>query len=154
MNLEWNIKKFDELSLMELYQIIRARIEVFVLEQNCPYQDLDNLDYNSWHLFAVDKLRKSEHTEIVAYLRIVKPKLKYNEASIGRVITTSSYRKKGLGRKLMRKGIQFTEELYGNGGIRISAQKYLEHFYQSLGFISVSDVYLEDGIKHIEMLRN
>ncbi len=152
-NITWYIKTFNELNTGELYQIIRSRVEVFVLEQNCPYQDLDNRDYESWHLFAVDSSEKSENRRIVAYLRVVKPGLRFPEPSIGRVITLKSHRRIGLGRELMQRGIEFTEKTFPKQGIRISAQKYLEHFYKSLGFETVSGIYLEDGIKHVEMFK-
>ena len=149
-NIKWTIKKYKELSLNELYEILQIRLEVFVIEQTCFYQDIDGSDDKSSHLFGID----TETNKIVAYSRIVNPGITYKEPSIGRVITVKSHRKLGLGRVMMIKAIEYSENEYKGQGIRISGQKYLEAFYNNLGFKTVSDVYLEDGIEHVEMLKS
>lgn len=143
--INWILKKFDELSPSELYAILRLRNEVFIIEQNCIYQDLDNKDQASMHLMGWEK------DELVAYTRILPVGVSYNHPSIGRVVTSPSKRRTGLGKELMEKSIEFVENLYGKGPIRIGAQLYLKKFYEELGFRQVSDIYDEDNIQHIEM---
>lgn len=140
------IKRFSELTTYELYDILKLRSEVFVVEQNCIYQDIDSNDKLSYHLFLEDK------EEIIAYLRILPKGVSYSEASIGRVLTKADYRKKGLSRDMMNRAISFIMNTLEEKEIRISAQAYLLKFYNSLGFEPVSDIYLEDGIEHMEML--
>jgi ElaA protein len=147
MHLQWVFKKFAELNVFELYNILQLRSEVFVVEQNCPYLDADNNDQDAYHLSAYN------NDKIVAYTRIIKPGNIYKEASIGRVVTSPTVRRTGIGKILMEKSIESVEELYGKVPIKIGAQLYLKNFYSSLGFIQVSDMYLEDGIEHIYMLR-
>ncbi|GAA0739021.1 GNAT family N-acetyltransferase [Clostridium oceanicum] len=140
------IKKFNDLTLEELYSILKARNKVFIEEQNCPYMDLDSLDQNSYHLFLKEK------NEVIAYLRILKKGLSFKEISIGRVLVLKEYRKKGLAYKMVLKAISFIEKNLNEKEIRISAQEYIKSFYKGLGFKEVSEVYLEDNIPHIEML--
>ena len=147
MNLKWVLKKFEELSLDELYAILQLRIEVFVVEQNCPFQDIDNKDQSCYHFMAWD------NDTLCAYTRIVPPGVSYKLPSIGRVVTSPKTRGEGLGRVLMEKSIDETKKLYGETDIKIGAQVYLQKFYTSLGFIQSSDIYLEDGIEHMEMIR-
>jgi len=144
--LNWEIKKFKELKVEELYEILRIRNTVFVIEQQCIYQDVDDKDKNAYHLFAM------ENGKVVAYLRILGKGISYREVSIGRVLTNNNYRGKGLGKELMLKAIHFIENDLKEETIRISAQEYLLNFYGSLGFKSVSDMYIEDDIPHVEML--
>lgn len=132
-------------SPLELYKILKLRIEVFVVEQECPYEEIDNKDINAKHIYLKDK----EH--IVAYLRVLPPGLSYKEASIGRVLVNMKYRGKGYGRQIMKEGIEYCKSHY-TGDIKISAQAYLEKFYGSLGFERISKVYLEDNIPHIDMI--
>ncbi|MCW3119064.1 MAG: hypothetical protein JWM28_3146 [Chitinophagaceae bacterium] len=147
MNIKWVLKKFDDLTLDELYAILQLRIEVFIVEQNCPFQDADNKDQLTHHLMGwQDDL-------LCAYTRILPPGIFYELPSIGRVVTSPKTRKNGLGRLLMERSIRETENLYGPLNIRIGAQFYLKKFYQSLGFIQSSEIYLEDNIEHIEMTR-
>lgn len=143
----WSLKKFDELSPHELYAILQLRNEVFAVEQNCVYADMDNKDQLSYHLMG------SENDKLVAYTRIIPPGVIYSEPSIGRVVTSSSVRRTGVGKELMEKSIEETYNLYGKTPIKIGAQLYLLKFYAALGFIQTSDIYLEDGIEHIEMLK-
>ena len=128
-------KKFNELSLYELYEIMALRQEVFVVEQNCPYLDADGKDQSAWHLMGLN-----ENKKLVAY-------------SIGRVVTSTSARGGGIGRELMEQSIQWMEKLFPAQDIKIGAQCYLEKFYKSLGFEIAGDEYLEDGIPHYPMLR-
>jgi ElaA protein len=143
----WQLKKFDELSTKEVYEILRLRSEVFVVEQACVFLDMDNLDFDSHHLQGrVDG-------NLVAYVRILPPGLAYAEPSIGRVITSPAHRKVGAGIELMEKAVEKTISLYGKVPIMIGAQLYLKKFYEKFGFRKCSDVYMEDGIEHIKMIR-
>ncbi len=146
--INWTIKTFDQLNTTELYKYLALRAEVFIVEQNCPYQDLDGMDQRASHLLAFDG------ETLVACARMFAPGDCYTEASIGRVITKPSHRKLKLGHELMTKAIQFCEEQYHRSPILIGAQAYLEKFYESHGFLRVSDIYLEDNIPHIKMLRS
>lgn len=146
MQLNWVFKKFDELTTAELYAIMQLRNEVFVVEQNCVYQDADDKDQPSYHLCGWNGHK------LVAYTRIIPPGISYTEASIGRVVTSPAYRAKGAGRKLMQESINLTFDQFNCSQIQIGAQVYLTQFYQSLGFIPSSAEYLEDGIPHIEMI--
>lgn len=145
-NISWQCCRFQDLSLEQLYAILRARSEVFVVEQNCPYLDMDNADQESLHLIAW-----TEEQKAAAYLRIVPPGLKFTEASLGRVITSKFARGTGIGKQLLTRGIAACKEAHPTHAIRIGAQQYLEKFYQSFGFITVSEMYLEDDIPHVEM---
>jgi ElaA protein len=144
--IKWEIKKFNLLTLRELYAIIQLRNQVFVVEQKCVYQDADDKDQLAYHYMGWmdDKL--------VAYTRLIPPGVSYTECSIGRVVTCSSVRGEGLGRMLMQNSIEQCKQLFGNIFLKISAQVYLKNFYVSLGFIPQGEEYLEDGIQHIEML--
>lgn len=144
--IQWILKKFADLEPAELYAIIQLRNEVFVVEQQCVYQDADNKDPQSWHLAGW------QEGKLLAYTRLLPPGLAWPEPSIGRVVTSPSIRGTGLGRELMVQSIAKTRELFGKLPIRIGAQLYLLEFYQSLGFQQISDVYLEDDIKHVEMI--
>ena len=143
----WTIKKFDELTLDELYLILQLRNEVFIVEQNCVYNDIDGKDQSAWHFMAI------EGNNLVAYTRILPPGISYNDPAIGRVLTTPSKRRSGLGRELMKRSIEACDKLFGKSSITLSAQVYLQSFYESLGFIVVGEEYLDDGIPHIKMSR-
>lgn len=145
MQINWTLKKFEDLSVNELYAIIQLRNEVFVVEQNCVYQDTDGKDKKSLHVCGWDG------HNLAAYARIIPQGISYTEASIGRVVTSPAYRKTGTGRELMKTSISLTLENFNCSEIKIGAQVYLTNFYQSLGFKQSSDEYLEDGIPHIEM---
>lgn len=144
--INWTCKKFDDLSSSELYNIIQLRNEVFVVEQNCVYQDADNKDQPSYHLMGM------QEEKLVAYTRILAPGIAYQEASIGRVVTSPSIRRSGTGIALMQKSIKQVYQLFGETPIKIGAQLYLLSFYSSLGFKQTSAIYLEDNIEHVEML--
>jgi len=142
----WECKTFSELSNEELYKILQIRNEVFVVEQNCAYQDCDNKDLNAFHLTAWDE------NNLIAYTRLLPPGYSYPAAaSIGRVCVSFSSRRKKLGKLLMSKSIAQVYHLFGTVPIKISAQLYLRRFYESFSFTQFGDVYLEDGIEHISM---
>jgi len=145
--IKWSWSRFEELRLQDLYDALQLRARVFILEQG-PYLDPDGLDQASWHLLGRDRAGLMQ-----AYLRVVDPGLKYEEPSVGRVVTAAELRGRGLGRQLMEEGIGRCTAAWPGQGIRISAQAHLERFYGSLGFERVGEAYLEDGIPHIEMLR-
>jgi len=144
--MKFTIKPFEELTAAELYEIIKERINVFIVEQDCPYYDCDGKDYKARHLQA------KEGHRLAGYLRILPPGISYAEASIGRVLVAKDFRRRGLARSLMNLAIQYIFTEMKEKQIRISGQTYLEKFYTSLGFEKVSDVYLEDNLPHIEML--
>ncbi|RZL50924.1 MAG: GNAT family N-acetyltransferase [Pedobacter sp.] len=146
MELSWSYKFFNELTANELYAILQLRSEVFVVEQNCVYQDVDGKDKKSAHLMAW-------HGEnLVAYTRLVPQGVSFKEASIGRVITSPFYRGLGIGITLMEKSITHTLATYATNKIRIGAQLYLKRFYESFGFVTEGEEFLEDGIPHVEMV--
>ncbi|HVZ26292.1 MAG TPA: GNAT family N-acetyltransferase [Sediminibacterium sp.] len=140
-------RPFDALSPAELYAMLRLRSEVFVVEQNCVYPDLDNKDIACHHLFIWD------HEVLVAGARLLPPGLSFPEISIGRVVSAPAERRKGWGKVLMRSAIKACGELFGEGPIRIGAQLYLQAFYEGFGFEVIGDTYLEDNIPHIGMIR-
>ncbi len=143
----WNCWHFSELNTQQLYDILALRQEVFVVEQDCPYQDADGLDFDAWHICVYDE------GHLVAYTRILKKGVTYDDyASIGRVITSMRWRGKGKGRELMQYSIDKTKTLLGDGPIKISAQSHLEKYYASLGFKPTGEEYLEDGIPHMGMV--
>ena len=146
MQLNWTLKKFDGLTTIELYALLQLRNEVFVVEQNCAYQDADDKDQKSFHLMGWDG------DTLAAYTRIIPAGISYAEASIGRVVTSPRYRGAGAGKTLMQLSISNTFGLFNCNAIKIGAQLYLRKFYESLGFVQSSDEYLEDNIPHIEML--
>ncbi|WP_035651328.1 GNAT family N-acetyltransferase [Flavobacterium sp. ASV13] len=141
------IKSFDEFTNHELYQMLRLRSEVFVVEQNCPYLDLDNKDQQSFHLLYF------VNDELAGCTRLLPAGLSYDEIAIGRVVIAPRFRGLGLGTKIMEASIAGCQEKFGEGPIRISAQYHLSKFYQSVGFVEQGQPYDEDGIPHIEMLR-
>ena len=147
MNIQWLLKKFEALTPHQLYAILQLRNEVFVVEQNCVFQDADGKDQNSYHLMGLN------HHKLVAYARIVSPGEMYDEPSIGRVVCSPDVRKCGVGKELMIQSIAAAYALFGRQPIRIGAQLYLKNFYSSLGFEQVSEIYSEDGIEHIYMVK-
>jgi ElaA protein len=149
--LHWQFARFDDLPIRDWYAVSAARIDVFVMEQNCPFQDNDGADFASWHLLGWDDADGKR--ELAAYCRIVDPGIKFDEPSIGRVVTPRAFRSRGLGRVLMAEAVQRHQSLYPGQPNRIGAQQRLERFYEDFGFRTVSAMYLEDGIPHVEMLR-
>lgn len=147
MELQWKIKPFNALSVNELYDILRLRSEIFVVEQNCVYLDLDGKDKVALHLFG------EYEGKIVAYVRLFKAGICFDNASIGRVTVAANYRDRKWGHELMREAIVGIALHFGESKITIGAQLYLKKFYESHKFIQSSDMYLEDDIPHIEMIR-
>jgi ElaA protein len=141
------VKNFQELDTPELYDILQLRSEVFVVEQDCVYQDMDYKDQLALHLIGY------KETRIVAYTRVFKPGYYFKEASIGRVVVRKLERKHGYGLEIMKASIETVYKNFGDTPIHISAQKYLTEFYLSLGFNIVGEAYLEDGIPHVAMLK-
>ncbi|GAA4279561.1 GNAT family N-acetyltransferase [Aquimarina mytili] len=147
MDVRFEIKRFDELSTIELYKILRLRAEVFVVEQDCVYQDIDDKDQKAIHVIGYKK------DEIIAYTRLFDDGDYFENASIGRVVVSEKERKYGYGHDLIEKSIEAIKEVYERHTIKISAQTYLKKFYESHGFTQVGEEYLEDGIPHIGMIR-
>lgn len=147
-SIEFKIKRFNELSLIELYNLLKLRSEVFVVEQNCVYQDLDGKDEKALHVIGY------YNNEIVAYTRLFDKGYYFDETSIGRVVVSPKYRDKKWGFQLMQVSIDAVKEYFNETEITISAQQYLTKFYQSLGFVQTSEMYLEDDIPHIQMKRS
>jgi len=145
---QFTVKAFKDLSVDELYKILQLRETVFVVEQNCIYNDIDGIDAHCFHLFALDK----ETQSFIAYARLVPAKIKFDVPSIGRVISDKNYRGKGLGKALMKNAIDETMQLFKTNSIKISAQTYLFKFYVNLGFKPIGVPYDEDGIEHVDML--
>lgn len=144
--INWECKSFSELNTEEVYKILRLRSEVFVVEQNCIYQDCDNKDREAYHLMAWS------HEILVAYTRLFPPGISYPDAaSISRVCVAAAQRRTKLGKLLMSKSISEVYRLFGNTPIKISAQYYLKRFYESFSFVQQGHIYLEDGIEHIMM---
>ncbi len=149
--IEWQWQHFSSISGSDLYEVLRQRQQVFVLEQTCLYPDLDGHDLDAWHLMAW-RTTDGERT-LAAYLRCLAPGAKYDEMSLGRILTPAASRGTGIGRELVAEGIRHAERQHPGHRIRIGAQQRLEKFYQSFGFVTVTDPYDEDGILHIDMLR-
>ncbi|MBC7524998.1 MAG: GNAT family N-acetyltransferase [Flavobacterium sp.] len=143
--IEWEIKQFDSLSTLELYHILELRSLVFVVEQNCIYQDIDGKDEKALHVIG------TINSKIVAYCRLFKAGDYFENASIGRVVTHPEFRNKKLGHEMMQTAISSIKSHFKTTKITISAQLYLQKFYETHGFIKTSAVYLEDDIEHIEM---
>ncbi len=146
-NMIWKIKSFEEITTSELYEIIKARVDVFVVEQDCPYPDLDDYDQKALHLWA------EQDQKVLAYCRIFNQGIKYPETSIGRVLTTEKGRGKNFGKQLIQYAVETIENRFRTSEIRISAQDYLLRFYSGFGFEDTGKKYLEDNIPHTEMFR-
>jgi ElaA protein len=147
--INWTCKAFDEFTTREWHNITVIRQKVFIVEQYCPYSDIDNKDLKAYHLLGTN-----ENEEIVAYSRLLPVGLSYeNKASIGRILSTEKARGTGAGKELIKQSIEWVERLYGKVDIKIGAQYYLKGFYEKFGFRMVSDIYLEDCIPHIDMER-
>ena len=145
--LDIKVKKFNELSIQELYSLLKLRSEIFVVEQDCVYQDLDGKDAKALHVIGIN------NNEVVAYTRIFKPGDYFDIASIGRVAVHKDYRKFGYGKDIMQASINAVNEKFKEQQIKISAQTYLDKFYTELGFKAIGEGYLEDGIPHIQMVK-
>ena len=146
--MEWLFREYEKLTLSELYELLKLRASVFVVEQDCPYQDLDGKGLQATHLLGYKK-------KLIAYSRIFPPGTVDKEhASIGRIITIKQERGKGIGFKLVKKSVTFCREHFGDQIIKISAQVYLKKFYNQCGFVEKGKIYLEDGIPHCSMYLN
>ncbi|MDM5190796.1 GNAT family N-acetyltransferase [Bacillus sp. DX4.1] len=145
--MNWYIKKFEELTTNELYEILKERTNVFVVEQNCPYPEVDGKDIAAHHVFL------EKNGEIIAYSRVLPAGVAYKEVSFGRVLVKKEHRGTGLAKELLEKVLHFLETELKETTIKIQAQDYLQQFYGSFGFEAISDVYLEDNIPHINMLK-
>ncbi|WP_348548374.1 GNAT family N-acetyltransferase [Psychrobacter sp. KFRI-CH2-11] len=155
MTCEFSIKTFDELTSVDIYHILKARSQVFVVEQNCAYQDMDEVDFDCLHLIA------HQNAALVGYCRIIPPEFNpkkslenpaYSMPAIGRVLVLSEYRNQGLARQIMTHAIKYCRKKYGKKPIIISAQTYLLSFYESLGFVTEGERYLTDNIEHATMV--
>ena len=147
MEIQWEIKSFENLSVNELYDILKLRSTIFVVEQNCVYLDIDGKDKLALHLFG------EFDGKIVAYSRLFKPGISFENSSIGRVVVDADYRDQKWGHDLMRESIAGIKNHFGENKITIGAQLYLKKFYESLGFVQTGEMYLEDDIPHIQMKR-
>ncbi len=147
MDITWHFKEFDDLTSKELYEIFHLRVMVFMIEQDCLYNEIDGKDPKCSHLWC------EADGKILAYCRIVPPGVSYEKPSIGRVVSHPEFRHFKLGHQLMRHAIQIIENHYHTTEIKISAQSYLKNFYEKYGFHQTSDEYLEDDLPHMEMLR-
>src|SRR5699024_5784093 len=145
--MKYIIKTFNDLTNEELYKILKARVDVFVVEQTCPYPEIDNYDQEAIHYFLNDG------EEIMGYVRILPSGSRYSAASIGRVIVTTASRANGYARNIITKAIQYRYDAWKETKIKLQAQVYLETFYASLGFERISAEYLEDNIPHVDMIR-
>jgi ElaA protein len=144
--LSWIVKKYNDLTIDELYNILKERVTVFVLEQKCLYPEMDGKDKLAYHLF------KEKDGEIIAYLRILPKGTVFNEVALGRVLVHKEHRGSGIARDLIEKAIHVVYDELNEDRIRIQAQEYLLKFYASFGFAAISDTYLEDGIPHVDMI--
>jgi len=149
MTINWHIKHFGELTIHELYALLQLRAKVFAVEQDCVYQDLDDKDQKAVHVMG-----HTEDDQLVAYSRLLPQGISYDDMSIGRVVTDTSFRSYGIGKELMDVSINACYKCFGQGPIRISAQLYLKTFYEGYSFVAVTEPYIEDHILHIEMLKN
>lgn len=147
MAFRWEISTFDALSNNSLYRAMRLRQEVFVVEQNCIYPDLDGLDQESIHMLCW------RDTQLLAYQRCLPPGLSYTESALGRIVVARAGRGHKLGRELVQRGIDHNIKAWPQSNIKVGAQAYLRSFYESLGFAALGEEYIEDGIAHIHMLR-
>jgi ElaA protein len=149
--ISWQWSRFSELTTQDLYAVVQLREAVFVVEQNCPYPDADGRDPNAWHLLGWTQATPGR--TLVAYARIFEPGIRYDQASIGRVVTSGEVRGTGLGRVLMAEALRRVESLAPAQPVKIAAQRRLEDFYLGFGFKTISDPYEEDGIIHVDMLK-
>jgi ElaA protein len=144
--MDFIIKNFNELTVGELYEILELRINIFVVEQDCPYPEIDGKDKQAMHLFV------REERKIIAYLRILPRGVSFDEVSFGRVVVDKKHRRKGLAKALLERAIQYTQEEMREAKVRIEAQSYTRGLYESVGFIKISEEFIMDRLPHIEML--
>lgn len=147
MNIFWKFKSFNDLTAHELHDFLQLRQQVFIVEQNCPYGDIDKTDKHSFHLMAM------ANQQVVGYARIIPPGVLYDEVSVGRIVTHQQLRRTGLGKLVVEKSLDECKSLFPNIAIKIMAQSYLRKFYESFGFVVISEEFLEDNIPHIYMIK-
>jgi ElaA protein len=149
-NIQWDIKTFQKLELEQLFDLLKLRVDVFVVEQACAYPELDDHDryLETRHLSG-----RNEFDQLIAYARLLPPGLRFPEVNLGRFVVKAELRKKGIGHQLLQTALKEISGYWPKTSIRISAQDYLQTFYEQYGFIRISDVYLEDGIPHVEMVK-
>ncbi|WP_447965875.1 GNAT family N-acetyltransferase [Nitrospira sp. Ecomares 2.1] len=149
--MQWNSTFFKDLTVQQLYDVLQLRVDVFVVEQKCAYRDLDEYDRHpeTRHLSG-----REEGEQLIAYARILPPSLRYPEVNLGRVVVKADFRRQGIGHQLLQAALQEISGCWPKTPIRISAQEYLQAFYSKYGFFRVSEVYLEDGIPHVEMVKD
>jgi len=147
---QWKIKKFNQLTTAELYELLRLRVDVFVVEQGCPYPELDGKDT---HVQTLHLAARTASQDLAAYLRILAPGLSHPGVTIGRVVTANAFRGRGLSHALIEKAIELASLNWPGIPLHMGAQNYLRAFYESHGFEAISEIYLEDGIPHIDMIR-
>jgi ElaA protein len=150
-DLTWQWSRFDELKPGDLYEVVRLREAVFIVEQNCPYPDADGRDPHAWHLLGW--IDDGSAKKLVAYARLFEPGIRYKESSIGRIVSAPEVRGAGFGRALLAEGLRRLDSLAPGQTIKIAAQRRLENFYTEYGFKTISEPYVEDGIIHVDMLR-
>ena len=148
--IQWKIKSFSRLGIDELYELLKLRVDVFVVEQNCPYPEMDDKDRHPETLHLAGRRKDGE---LMAYLRILPPGLSFKEVSIGRVVVAKESRRQGISDIMIKKALGQINRIWPNENIRIGAQVYLKKFYEFHGFEAASESYFEDGIPHIDMIR-
>ena len=149
-NIQWTMKTFQELTVEQLFDVLKLRMDVFVVEQHCAYPELEEYDRHpeTRHLSGYNV-----SGQLLAYARILSPGLRYSEVNLGRVVVRVDSRKQGVGHQLLQKALQEISRCWPSQAIKISAQDYLQAFYEQYGFVRMSEVYLEDGIPHVEMFK-
>lgn len=150
-NIQWNIKTFQELTVEQLFEVLQLRVNVFVVEQQCAYPELDDYDRHpeTRHLSG-----RNDVGELITYARLLPSGLRYAEVNLGRFVVKAEWRKQGIGHQLLQTALQEISSCWPGHATRISAQDYLQVFYEQYGFVQKSEVYLEDGIPHIEMVKD
>lgn len=147
---QWEVKMFQQLTVEQLFEVFQLRVDVFVVEQQCAYRELDEYDR---HVETRHLSGRNEFSHLIAYARILPPGLRYPEVNLGRFVVKADFRKQGIGHQLLQAALQEIFSCWPKAPIRISAQEYLQAFYRQYGFTRVSEVFWEDGIPHVEMLK-
>ncbi len=149
-NIQWEVKPFRQLSVDKLFEVLQLRVDVFVVEQQCAYRELDDHDR---HVETRHLSGHNESGQLIAYARLLSPGLRFPEVNLGRFVVKADFRKQGVGHQLLQAALKEISGCWPRTTIKISAQDYLQAFYAQYGFLRVSEVYLEDGIPHVEMLK-
>jgi ElaA protein len=151
MRIQWISKSFSQMGVSELYEVLKLRVDVFVVEQNCPYPELDGKDVYPQTLHFMG--RNKADGKLAAYLRILPPGVRFKEVTIGRFVVAKAFRKQRIGNNMLERALSRIKDVWPNETVKISAQVYLKNFYESHGFEAISEHYVEDGIPHIDMIR-